>query len=154
MCWEACSRQFLGQEIQSWPTSGCQLANQGAAHMRFSQTRLAIVCVQGLSGRPAAHPRLLRAFLTSRNPEEPKVLMLGWTESRISDFVISTLKLGFWMLGDAFEVRKAASSVGFAGERPDDSSASRRRPAGVLPCRSLAAGCHPDLKSIPERLKS
>ena len=30
------------------------------------------------------------------------------------------------MLGDAFEVRKAASSAGFAGERPDDGPANGR----------------------------
>ena len=34
------------------------------------------------------------------------------------------------MLGDAFEVRKAASSAGFAGERPDDGPADARRRTG------------------------
>ena len=37
------------------------------------------------------------------------------------------------MLRDAFEVRKAASSVGFAGERPDDGPANRRRVTGRSP---------------------
>ena len=43
-------------------------------------------------------------------------------------FAISTPKSGFWMLGDGFEVRKAASSVGFVGERP----VPRRPHAGPL----------------------
>ena len=37
------------------------------------------------------------------------------------------------MLGDAFEVRTAASGVGFAGERPDDGLANGRRGAGRSP---------------------
>ena len=41
-------------------------------------------------------------------------------------FAISIPKSGFWMLGDALEVRKAASRVGFAGERPDDGPACGR----------------------------
>ena len=34
------------------------------------------------------------------------------------------------MLRDAFEVRRAAGSVGFAGERPDDGPAKGRRWTG------------------------
>ena len=48
-------------------------------------------------------------------------------------FAISTPKSGFWMLGDAFEVRKADSSVGFAGERPDDGPANGRQGTGRSP---------------------
>ena len=35
-------------------------------------------------------------------------------------FTTSTPKSGFCVLGDAGEVRKAASTVGLAGERQDD----------------------------------
>ena len=45
---------------------------------------------------------------------------LAFQSPRFLIFAISTPKSGFWMLGDAFEVRKAASSVGCAGGRPDD----------------------------------
>ena len=46
------------------------------------------------------------------------------------------------MLGDAFEARKAADSVGFAGERPDNSPGD-----GAL-------RCVPGLRSIPEHSES
>ena len=48
-------------------------------------------------------------------------------------FAISTPKSGFWMLGDAFDVGKPASSVGFAGERRDDGSASGQQGTGRSP---------------------
>ena len=79
---------------------------------------------------------------------------------RLLIFAISSPKSEFWMLGDAFEVRKAASRVGFTGERQDDGPSSGRRPVmqtagdGALPCESHATGCFLDLKTIPEHPKS
>ena len=53
------------------------------------------------------------------------------------------------MLGDAFEVRKAASSVGFAGERPDDGPANGRWAAGRSPANPTLLAAFLTSKASP-----
>ena len=48
------------------------------------------------------------------------------------------------MLGDGFEVREAASSVGFAGERQDDGPACGRRGTGRSPANPREAALAAD----------
>ena len=65
------------------------------------------------------------------------------------EFLISARsapKSGFWMLWDAFEVREAAGSVGFARERPASSRplaepSSGRFPGSWSPGFGLPGGC-------------
>ena len=58
-------------------------------------------------------------------------------DKRFLFFAIAPPKSGFWLLGDAFEVRKATGSVAFAGERPDDSPANGRRGTGRSPANPM-----------------
>ena len=64
-------------------------------------------------------------------------------------FAISTLKARFCIRGDVFEVRKAASSVGFGGERPDDGSADRRRGMGRSPANPTLLAAFLNSKASP-----
>ena len=53
------------------------------------------------------------------------------------------------MLGDAVEVRKAASSVGFAGERPDDGPACGLWGTGRSPANPMLLAAFLTSKASP-----
>ena len=99
------------------PSAAEQKFESGAGYKATIHSTQALLGIAGASNNPLhADAGVSELDIMKKGYFVAQSMRIANQSPRLLIFAISTPKSRFWRLGDAFEVRKAASSVGFAGE--------------------------------------